>query len=123
MHHPFFLSLGILSLFFDMDPGFELYVGNIRVFDFPTHGVQDEVINWCHSYSFSLLYVYIFKSLSLPAPHIFLFLNFGLLKVPHLIHVKNWHEYRIKMNNSEVEEHRIEASDPNIVITIRVIQK
>jgi len=64
---------GILSLFFNLDPGFEIYVGNIKVFDFTTHGVKDE----------------------------------------------HWHEYRIKMNRSEVEEHRIEAGHQNILITIK----
>ena len=36
-------SKGLLSFFFTLDPGFEVYIGNIKVFDFEQHGINDEV--------------------------------------------------------------------------------
>ena len=35
---------GLLSFFLRLDPGMEIYVGNVKVFDFVTQGVADEVI-------------------------------------------------------------------------------
>ena len=34
---------GLLSFFLRMDPGLEIYVGNVKVFDFKVNGVQDQV--------------------------------------------------------------------------------
>jgi len=36
--------VGFLAFFLRLDPGFEIYVGNIKVFDFKQHGINDEVI-------------------------------------------------------------------------------
>ena len=36
-------SKGLLSFFFTMNPGFKVYIGNIKVFDFEEHGINDEV--------------------------------------------------------------------------------
>ncbi|XP_023347715.1 uncharacterized protein LOC111716477 isoform X2 [Eurytemora carolleeae] len=40
-------SSGLLSFFLRLDPGLEIYVGNVKVFDFVTQGVADE--HW-HEY-------------------------------------------------------------------------
>ena len=36
-------SGGIFSFFFKLDPGFDVYIGNIKVFNFKQHGINDEV--------------------------------------------------------------------------------
>ena len=36
-------SVGFFAFFLKMDPGFEIYVGNIKVFNFVQHGINNEV--------------------------------------------------------------------------------
>jgi len=64
---------GFLSFFLRLDPGFNVYVGNIKVFDFKQHGINDG----------------------------------------------GWHRYRLTMNESEVEEHRIESGEEFLLITAK----
>ena len=39
-------SGGIFSFFFKLDPGFDVYIGNIKVFNFKQHGINDEVFEF-----------------------------------------------------------------------------
>ena len=36
-------SVGFFAFFLKMDPGFDIYVGNIKVFNFVQHGINNEV--------------------------------------------------------------------------------
>ena len=38
-----FVLSGFLAFFLRLDPGFEIYIGNVKVFDFSHHGINDEV--------------------------------------------------------------------------------
>ena len=42
---------GFLSFFLKLDPGFNLYVGNIKVYDFKQHGINDEVFNTSYAHN------------------------------------------------------------------------
>ena len=42
---------GFLSFFLKLDPGFNIYVGNIKVYDFKQHGINDE--HW-HRYRLTM---------------------------------------------------------------------
>ena len=44
-------SAGIFSFFFKMDPGFDVYIGNVKVFNFKQHGINDE--KW-HKYRLTM---------------------------------------------------------------------
>ena len=36
-------STGFFAIFLKLNPGFDIYVGNIKVFNFVQHGINDEV--------------------------------------------------------------------------------
>ena len=38
-------SVGFFAFFLKIDPGFDIYVGNIKVFNFVQHGINNEVRN------------------------------------------------------------------------------
>lgn len=38
-------STGFFAIFLKLNPGFDIYVGNIKVFNFVQHGINDEVGN------------------------------------------------------------------------------
>ena len=42
---------GFLSFFLKLDPGFNIYVGNIKVYDFKQHGINDD--HW-HRYRLTM---------------------------------------------------------------------
>ena len=44
-------SSGIFSFFFKLGPGFDIYIGNIKVFNFQQHGINDE--KW-HTYRLTM---------------------------------------------------------------------
>ena len=36
-------NTSLFSFFFHLNPGFDVYIGNIKVFNFKQHGINDEV--------------------------------------------------------------------------------
>ena len=90
-------NTSLFSFFFHLNPGFDVYIGNIKVFNFKQHGINDEV-NSEHGVTIKVTrkYFYVFHT------------------------CQKWHKYRLTMNKTELKQHLEESGEENLLITINV---